>query len=858
MREMFYRRDNKGGGGYKVVAKEASIPAKDESFGSQKALPVSAGEIPLLTYKQCCTDEGTLMVSCGYIDPYGNRGSGLTHVLLTESAAERTALLEAYPSGSGYFQSIREAYSRADAPLELESKALNIPLETYLGEGGGGIAAAADLLKDTFGTRELLCQVFSALLDSASANPRMVAVALTGDAIDALPEHGRRIAEALFAFLPEPVVARLGYLCPALNLSDAAFALRFVNNPAIAKSSMVYLVDPAQGTISKPTGAPTEPGDYVEALVDAILSGDDGALQSMRQLRRELSDWSIFGSKTVRQDIDIRYAMIMRPENLTRQETKLILDWWHSTVVAASKKREAQFDGYTMWGPVCRWIETYLAPQLWARQSEWKAGNEPYDPRIIRLMFEDGQTLHELGRPEAAFFRDLMGRHLEKGTLAPPADRVKLRGELLSFFCTVADHADDGPYVQRQLYWPVVEPCIRREWAEGALARDKAVNAAVRKMYRLNPDMAAPYFDAYVAQLVKNRPALCVGDGSEFHRDAVARMIRDHRDAFADCMDKELNRQDSFQSPQTMLVHHWYLDRVKGDAQLEKALKSSARKKLDRTLSALGKKDVEALLGELSGMSTLGIAAEVSKLLDPAEVKAALERRVVELTRQDGIYSYWPDKPEVARQVAEVLDRAKGAAASGWGNKLKNLEKVQAIKPEEASEAEFTAYARMANGFDDKQKKLARATLWTAMQKAFGDSKQPIGEPLIWSLAMKSYDRGEFSPQEMCSDAEKLGVTARQLKRFCAKPADEEAKAGLGYLAYELRAQLDDPAKGGRNAYRSYPRQERRAIKTERVDEEREGSPSGLPTPLLLAGTALFGGGLAGSALGLLRMLGLM
>ena len=867
MRELFYRRDNKGGGGYKVVAREASISAKEEAFGSQKAMPVSVGEVPMFTYKMCCTEAGTVLVSCGYIDPHGSRGSGFTHALLTEDAAERSALLDAYPAASPYFGRVREAYSRGedDNPLDLETKPLRVPLQEYLDGVNVDPRAAIGILRETFQSEELLKQVFAAILDSASANPRMVVIVLEGDKVEELPEHGRRIAEALYACLPEVIAARVGYQAPALNLSDVTFCLRFVNQAALAKSSVVYGVQPSQQRFTPPQGMRLVIGEYIEALARQVWSDDLGAFVWIRTMRRQLSDWSMFGSKNVPQDIALRYAFYTRPDALTPTEIRQLLDWRHEMIEQAARTANpALFDASSFWKDAEAWVTQKCLPEIWRSMDSWKRGDPVLDPELLRVIFRDSQQLYAMHRPEAGFYADYLAENLARGTMCPPQDAPKLRRELLGYFCDQANRAHSESFADQELYWNGIEAWVRREWCEGDLIMDSKAVEAVRKLYRFDANRMQPYVDAYVRLLIDKKTNLCNGDNSEFYHDAVKKLFNEHRDVFAASMQRELQGQNPFQSAQALQKYHWYQSRTEGDGSLTDSLRRLSDRQLQYALSSMTPQDAEALLDEVNGGRGKGIVPVAEQLLSKTDAIVAIQQRIVSLLSNSGFYEYYPEKLETSRQIAELLDQFQAFNRVSWTQRFETLERVRGMSMETVSGDDFDAFLRESDrSMDNKQRQKARDLLWSSIRKAYEGGKAPSDfAPLVRALAMKSYDAGTFSPSEMCEDCEKLNQPEAKLKRFCAKQANEKAEEGMGYLAAEVLKYLKTPAKKRAAVECRYPREpERQQARDHRGHKRKSGKQpafAGVPFAVPVAGTVVFGGGLAASAVMLLRMVGLM
>ena len=856
MKELFYRRETAGG--YKVVAKDASLSAKEEAFCAQKALPVSAGEVPLFTFKQCCMDTGALLVSCGYIDPHGNRGSGMAHALMTQSDEERKALLDAYPATSTYFDDIRKLYSRRVDSLDLETKNLSVPLQKYLGTKSGEQSDALRLLQETFASEDLLAKVFSALLDAASPNPRMVVIALENDSIEELPEHGRSIAEALFCCLPEVVATRLGYLSPAINLSDVSFALRFVQDPSVAKSSMVYLVQPSQNRFIPPSSQRMSVGDYPLMLASKVMDGSPTAFSWIRDIRRVLSDWTIFSSKDISRDIGLRYAFYTRIDSLEPREKRSILEWRHEMVNKAEREGSSVLEASPFWLDVEKWLENNCIPEIWDHQSEWRKGSVLYDPEIVRTLFIDAERLGLLGFGEAGFYRELFNKKLLNGTICPEAEKSRINSELVNYFCDQAGRATQANFSDGLLYWDTIEKWIYAQWVDGVFINNNKVNPAVRKLFQIAPERMRRFLNAYVDHLAQKKVPLCGSDHSDFHEKATEQLLSAQRPCFIEIMKRDLDANNPFASEKAKYVYSWYGKLIARDAELEQLLRQYGEKHLKNTLSGIVGTDAQSILSELNAERTDGILAQAEQLGLREQAKTEMEKCLVVLMREKGFYSFYPQDIQKARQIAKILDSQHAYDRRSWEQRIINLEQIRRLDVTSLTKGHFENYRNLFDhDLDDKDRQKARELLWSQMTEKYKNEKQNDIESLLWALAMKSYENGTINLTQICKDANALGLQNRELKRLLKKYADEEAKEGLGYIAEITLTYLRDDGEGTRDVLKRYP-----GATTQRTlvrdEEDSDGPFAGIPIGVPIAGSVMFGGGLVVSAISLLRMIGLM
>ena len=645
MRELFYRRADQRLGGYKVVARDAGLSGREEVFASQKAMPASQGEALHLTYKQCRLDEG-IMLSCGYFDVHGSRGSGIAHVLFTEDQAEREALLDALPLSSAYFSQVREAFAADEAAIERKDH--RVPLEAFVGLRGDDPRGPLKKLRTVFSDEPMLSRVFEALLDAASANPHMVAIVLEGEPIETLPGTGRCLAEALFGCLPAVTAACLGYQSPAFSLNDVTFGLRFMNQAAPARSGMSFAFLPASRQAFPPSDYKDEPGEYASELARLVMDGSDAAFDRIRALRERLNDWSMAGSRTMAQDLAMRYAFYTRRAAMTAAEVRRLLAWYHEQIdQAARENAPGRLDGSRFWADVNRWAtEEYLAG-AWAQRPRWNGNGGFYSGEQVRLLFEDGQKLHELNRAEAAAYRTLYARHLATGTICPADEMAAFDKHLKAYYCGQIQKARDNSFAGGQLYWDAVEAHMRAAWLHRADAWEGALGAALRRAYELSPEDHGDIAAALADHMIETNAPLSGDDGGAIREKALALIVARDRDFVAASMKRELS-ENPYQSASAVSRFAWYRRFTADDDALRAGYEAICLDHLNRAIAACGPDDLEALLDELEGRRGRGFSETTALILPGHDARAAVKARAAAIGASVGIHDFFPNQPEAA------------------------------------------------------------------------------------------------------------------------------------------------------------------------------------------------------------------
>ena len=135
---------------------------------------------------------------------------------------------------------------------------------------------------------------------------------------------------------------------------------------------------------------------------------------------------------------------------------------------------------------------------------------------------------------------------------------------------------------------------------------------------------------------------------------------------------------------------------------------------------------------------------------------------------------------------------------------------------------------------------------------------------------MRAYDGGAFDVEAILKDVDKLEISDREFRRCCAKNAGE-ALEGVEYIAEQLRQYTSAPEDEAPRRRRRYPGQRAEREVPERSrgrgasswvddedDDEEEGAFDGIPMAVPLVGAAVFGVGFVASAIGLIKIIGLL
>ena len=856
MKEFFYKRMSKG---FQVVTQHSSMISPDVNLASRRVVEAKEGALSTLSYRQSFLDDGTVVLSCGYNDPHGERGSSMTHVLLTQSGEERAALLAAYPIMSRYFDQFRERYDADAESVDLNIK--SIALEDYLDRRTAQPSDALTLLRDTFKDEDTLAQLFTAAIDSAAANNRITIVILPGQSPEDVAMPGKRLGEAILACLPDVVAASLGIMSPAMDIKDVSYGLRFTHVPAMATVKSAYRFVPAEDRVLLPGNVRLESSACARALAKLVMAGD---LQRLRALREALTDWTLFREEGLYDGIELRYAFFEAQSQMAPERRRKLLDWHHAMIERAQKANDASIlDVSSFWAPVEKWIREAYLPETWANMGLWKRGDPLLDPALIKRLFEDGQKLYALGRPEAVGYRDFLAERMREGNICPESEMKTFRRETLGYFHDQVTHAKTADFERDQLYWRPVEDWVRGEWAKGALMGDGKLVACVKRLYELAPEGRGDYVDGYVGYLTTARSVtLSTGDSSALYAAATDEIVRDHRDFFSNAMRRELEAVNPFNDPAARARYEWYLRRCEDDPAMRESLRGIAQRQLSGALNGCGKEDVPALLEELNGGAGKGYLAVAERLTDRADASGQIAARVCAIHQSDGFYSYYFKDRQTARQLAALMDEHSGAGygRKNWQGIFGNLESVRGMTGDRLNREAFESYVTIADRADERQLALMRQLLDENLGDAFGERVPEDLKGLAYGLAMRAYDRSGIALHEAIGALGKLSVSESKLKGWCAKHADTDAVEGTGYLASVLLDYLKVNPRKREDAVVPYPGQyddDDDEAPARVIRRGHRGGLAGLPAWVPALG-GVFGAGFIASATALLKLIGLI
>lgn len=868
MKQMIYRRigsanhSSKGADGYTVAAKAESITARQLSEAQLRAkIPPLVGRQSRenLFYKQFQLDESTLAVSCGYDDPQGERGSVLVQTMMNESLEERDRYLARLPACSAYFADVEAEYAET-GKLGVEGGDMLLSLDDYLARAQCAPEDALDILCREFGSEELLRQMFSAVLDVASRNARMIVVFLNDETMAALTDHGRRIAEALLACLPAQVAAAVGYQSPALDDSDnTTFGLRFAKRerflPGKAQS-YTYYVDAGAGTIQKPRQVDDSAAEYVQELAGLVMCGDAAALERVRALRTALNDSALYMSANIPGELSIRYALTRRPGELTPSEVRRVVDWHHAMIDAAAKKDAVPLERTSFWARVDDWVAGRYLPWMWDNQSRWKKRDPLYDSDCALRVLDDAQRLYAAGRPEAARYARFVEERLFAGRLWS-VDPQRLSDRLIADFIRAAERAGrarSAAPLREQLFWPLVERWMRTVWLNARPApRSRDVYRALEQLYALDalPERER-YVDAYSQLIFEGRDALYTPNESAFHA-AVTQVIqsRDPRQ-LSRCMAGDLRGRNPYVQGEALPVWLWYRKLAVPGSALESEFREANRRCFAEALRKCRPENLSELTSELENGGRLIACA---RRLDPdLPAREEIENHIVAMTRSAGLFGLYPDQIEAAGVAAKLLDRESGGHRRQ--DEHRALSEVCGMDVNRLMFADFERFAEIVtSGLSDGTKDRARELLAAAMGGWKGRVPAEVDmNSLLLALSMLSLepcgDEGAFAlrPERAMGALERLELPQKRLLAHCRKAADERAREGVGYLADVMYCYLRQPERRRTGEAAPYPRPRR----------ARRAPLEGLPLAVPIAGILVFGGGLAAAALGLIHYIGLL
>lgn len=882
MKQMIYRRlggTSTSTGGYGVTARADSISAMQRSEAQKRA------RIPTLSddsikhrvsfYRQYQLDADTLAVSCGFYDPHDPRGAMIVQTAMTEDREERNRYIARLPAASGYFDAIKAAYAES-GEIEIEKGDMMVSLDEFFASAAAGHEDALSIIRKELGSEDAVREMFAALLDVASNNPRLIVAYMEAQDMAAVGERGRRLAEALLSCLPDSVATAIGYMSPAVDDSEnTAFGLRFALRGGTFKftgaQTHAYTFELPAGNIVKPNRADSGAEEYVRELARLVMQGDSAAFARVHQLRAALEDGSCFrsrdkakakpgGESSIPSEMRIRYALVTRPDRLESAEMRRLLDWRHTMIDEALARNSAGFAPFDFWTRVNDWTLGTCLPDMWLNQRGWKKGAAVYAPEVVLRIFEDSQRLQAAGRPEAIGYKEFVADKLAAGQLY--MDDQILTDRLIRYFkdCAAGSaRAGASVPLRSQLYFEPVENWMRTVWLSMRPApHSRDVLAPVEQLYgagALEPEKLQAYVDGYSELIFDGRDGLFVANESRFHAAVVQAVVKKTPERIAAGMRADLKGRNPYAASGAMPVWQWYRRLVAQDAGLEQAYLAMNRENLETALARTGFDGIPALADELRGAG-LGMIACAGRLDAGLDARGMIEQRIVALSRANGVSMYYPDRIELAGAVSALLERHEGG---GWLRQHEALSDVCNMNPNRLTMQDFGRFAEIVqSGMRPDAIDRARELLDQAMSRAWQNPGDAPMESALIGLTMLSLTERRsgglcFSPERAANRLDKLGLREQKLAAYCKKHADEDASDGVGYLADAMLSYLKTPEKKRTGESVAYPRAFDGAGRI-----SRRAPLAGMPVAAPIAGIVVFAGGLAASALGLLSYIGLM
>lgn len=877
MKQMIYRRlhsTNTSVGGYAVTACAENISAMQRSEAQKYA------RVPMLSdesvewkasfYRQYRLNDGTLVVNCGFYDPHGRRGSAVVHTAMTENEQERERYLDRLPAASGYFGAVRAAYDESGV-MEIEKGDMIVSLDDYFAGAPVRREDALAIIRSELGSEETVTEMFTALMDVASINPRMIVVFMDAQDVIEVGERGRRLAEALLSCLPEPIAAAIGYMSPAVDDGEnATFGLRFACRSGFrfgGAQSQAYTFDLPEGKVVRPRAADEAAKEYAAELAALVMRGDDAAFARVRELRAMMADSSCMKQSerlrgkpglTVPAKMAIRYALVTRPDRLQSAEKRLVLDWRGEMIDEAIGNPKG-FSPFAFWSRVDSWTLNVALPDLWANQDQWRNGGEFYAPERVLRVFEDSHRLHLNRRPEAEGYKSFVEARLAEDRLYP-RDRQKMCDDLLRYFAMCADTAAarGADAIQGMLYFGPVENWVRTVWLGAARTfRRQNMFPAVEKLCNagvLESDKVRAYVEAYSELIFEFSEKLYVEKESRFHADVVQAVARNTPERMKASMICDLRNKNPYASAGAEAVWQWYRKLLPLVPALEDIFLSLNRQNLENALARASVESIPALVDELRG-GERGMIACAGRLDAGLNAREMIESRIVALSRNAGVGMYYPDHVQLGEAVCALLSRYDG---DRWMAQHQILRDVSRMNPAQLTMDDFDHFVGiLRSGAYPAVSARVREILDHGMMRAGQSDAEASMESLLIGLAMLTLSDSQnaglcWNPEHAVNRLERLGVREQKMAAYCKKQADEDAVDGVGYLADVMLSYLRTPEKKRTGEPAAYPRPWRPE------GAGRRAPLAGLPVAVPIAGIAVFAGGLTASALGLLNYIGLM
>lgn len=663
MKQYVYRNMGRG---YFESAKSEGIPVGSLSEVSKSLQPfhgramIASG---LKVYKQIQTDDGNLALICSYLDPRGDRGSYLAHVLFTGNLQERAQYHAMLPAGSGYFDSCYDA-DRTYTPAMSEE----VKLEDFF--QGRSISAEERLayIRQELGNDEMLRNMLCALLDVAAQNPRMIVVQLKDDDLAELSRHGRMLAEALLSVMPTQVASNIGWLSVANDCSgNAAYKLRFTNRTTagfqLNDNGMAYLFDLSGDapTLRPAKGAESLSDEFVNALMEGFFANDIEAVKSLC----ETVDDAEYQNSVVRAKLQKRLMLCykLRVSGFTdKQDIHDVVAWHHDMVLDFLDKGKP-FESMRHWERCNRYVLDHILPELWENGKSWSSQTA----KCVIEIFEDAEKLFKKGSPYAAEYADFIMRYVENDTLCTwnPDELCK---RMTEYFVQVFREDAVGA---SGLYGKAAEKWVREHWLQGAIEKitDKTTREQVRSVF----DVVDAVFsrmpdnrDAYVALFAKYckvyRISTVFPKPSDFYKKTAQYILKHDEEFYGQQMEADLRNElanektrfDRQSDPAGFGAFRQYKPLIRGRPGLEEKYREYLRKVLDNSIKNA---DVFQLIewDEKKTASSLysAIQKNAPELLDEAyqAVHEKAENKCREALKN--ILGYYPANAKSMQKIVE-------------------------------------------------------------------------------------------------------------------------------------------------------------------------------------------------------------
>lgn len=851
MKEFIYRRDE---GGFAFVRCAVGVSEAQRNAIANQAYPATvcmesaATTTDEIGYLQFRLSDGRVVLMAHYRDAAGSRQSKLYQFLVTEDEAETRALFEGYPCDVDYFGSFREHYAQVDS-LEDMTEGSEVSIETFLSGGRSALQKACQLLKEVFGTPELLAATFDAMLDVASKNQKMLELLGPQEESAAAALRGKRIIEALLACMPPVLATHIGYICPECNdKGNALLGMRYSGKRTVLPSvrQFSYVCDLVQRQCAAP-GRPNHSAQaYAAELAQLVFQGDDAALRRLRQLRDALDDAELYENADVPAGIALRYRFLNGVDGIPDADRKTWLDWHHSAVTAGDAH-----GGFIMrsmfWTLVDDWLVGVMMDGIYAHAREWRDTDPVYSCARVAEIYADGQRLFALGRNEAAAYREWFTQRLEGEGLLNAANQQLVERELVRAFCEQVKRSNDAAFEQRGLYWTSIERWVRKRWMSGALTQDRNVLEAVQKLYVLDMELGKAYVSAYInfVRCAAVSPLKLVQ--TEFGRAVYAGLLDDEPGFIAERAVREMETQDFFSDSAALNRVLKYQEMMTSVPELATAYADFCESSLRQKIAYFKAQDAARLFRELDAPAG-GIIDIYGRIAPGGDARGPLEAKLFELVKDDGIYLCYPAQPELAGKIAQFLDRRSGKRI--WGERLRVLEAVHALDLN-ALDQKFDGL--MEDGFDTWGDSVlftkAQEQLWSAIQENFSENTGNM-KALLMALALHNSCGGSFRPTGIKKDLSALDIPEKKLLAYCKHRNEPNASRGLGYVAHVMCGVLDPKRCEWEDVWVDYPGEER--------EEKVVGMFAGVPMAVAIASIFVFGGGLAASMIGILMNVGLL